>query len=63
MSSRYERYRGFELCITYLPKCEIEVVAVRQQYPQVAYYCKSLSDVRKEIDLFWKERGYAEDKA
>lgn len=55
MQDRYERYRGFELAITHLPKCKIEVIATRTAYPATAFYCDSLADVRKEIDRYWKE--------
>lgn len=55
MQDRYERYRGFELAITHLPKCKIEVIATRTPYPAAAFYCNSTAEARKEIDKYWKE--------
>lgn len=63
MQDRYERYRGFELAITHLPKCKIEVIATRITYPATAFYCHSMAETRKEIDRYWKEQGNAKDEA
>lgn len=62
MQDRYARYRGFELAITHLPKCKIEVIATRTAYPAAAFYCNSMAEARKEIDRYWKECKNAKDQ-
>ena len=63
MQDRYERYRGFELAITHLPKCKIEVIATKLKFPQVIMYCHGIEETKKEIDKYWKEHRYAKDEA
>lgn len=62
MQDRCERYRGFELAITHLPKCKIEVIATRTAYPAAAFCCNSMAAIRKEIDRYWKECRDAESR-
>ena len=56
MQDRYERYRGFELKITYLSKHEVEVYAERTDFPMCAMYSRDIKEIKSDINRFWKER-------
>lgn len=59
MQSRHERYNGFDLEITYLSKCEIEVYAERTEFPMCAMYAQDIKEIKADINRFWKERRNA----
>ena len=61
MQDRYERYRGFDLEITYLSKCELEVYAERTEFPMCAMYSWDVKEIKTDINRFWKERKNAQN--
>ena len=61
MKTRNERYNGFDLKITYLSKCELEVYAERTVFPMCAMYSWDVKEIKTDINRFWKERKNAQN--
>lgn len=56
MKTGNERYRGFDLKITYLSGCKMEVYAERTDFPMCAMYARDIKEIKADINRFWKER-------
>lgn len=56
-SNRVERYKGFTIEVTYLSHShDVEVFAMRDEYPALAIYDKSVEDAKARIDRYWEQR-------
>lgn len=54
---RTQRYKGFDMEIVHLPHWpDIEVFAVRNDYPGLAVYCNDIKEAKRRIDEYWEKK-------